>query len=517
MKKILFFSIAIFCVSNVFAQLRGQQQENKNPLLNQSFWKGKPDLATVKTAFEKEKFNFKDVTAGEDPLNLAINNEAGIDIIKYLEDQPGVDLQRGIHEGRTYLHSAASKGYAEAIDCLLKKGADMYYKDAHDQTALTYSAFVNSISLATIEAFVNNGLDVNRKYTSKNDANILLLAAGADKDMRITDYLVSKGVSLHSTDKSGNTAFNYAAKQGNVDVLKGFLSKGVKYNDNALFMAAEGPFRSTNKIDVFKYLVDEVKINPLVTNKAGQNVLHLIATKQGQDDIITYFINKGVDINKVDSGGNTPFMGIAGSKNIEMISALLPKVKNINAVNNKGDVALSNAVKSSNAEIVALLIKSGANVKTKNKEGKTLAYSLIDAYRGAGGRGGFGGGNNAGTQVNPADEFAAKLNVLKANGLDVTAPQKDGSTLYHIAAAKNDLALLKSLSGLGIDINAKNGEGMTALQKVALLAKTDEILKYLISIGADKTIKTEMGETAYDLAKGNGFLTKDNVSVDFLK
>ena len=143
-----------------------------------------------------------------------------------------------------------------------------------------------------------------------------------------------------------------------------------------------------------------------------------------------------------------------------------------------------------------------------DKEGNNLAYSLVQSHRA--GRGGFnrGGGN---------DGLADKLQLLKSNGLDVAAPQKNGSTLYHIAASKNDMVALKALSGLGIDINAKNSEGLTALQKATLVAKNDEVLKYLISLGADKTIKTDMGETAYDLAKDNEFLTKANVSIDFLK
>lgn len=63
----------------------------------------------------------------------------------------------------------------------------------------------------------------------------------------------------------------------------------------------------------------------------------------------------------------------------------------------------------------------------------------------------------------------------------------------------------------------KNTEGLTALQKAALISKDDSILQYLLSIGAKKDITTDMGETAYDLAKDNAYLQKNNISVDFLK
>lgn len=479
-----------------------------NQLTKRDFWQNKPDLATVKADYKG--FDFSKVQTGDDPLSMAINNDASIEVIRFLADQPGIDFKRGIHEGRTYLHSAASKGNAEACDYLLKKGSDIYYADAHGQTALTYAGFMGKMTLPVLEAFVKNGLDVKKKYESKDDANIWLMGVGGDKDMAITNYLVAKGVSLQSTDKSGNTAFDYAAKYGNIAALKALLQKGVKHTDNALFMAAAGPFRSANKIDVFQYLVEELKINPAATNASGQNVLHLIAPKQNQGDIIAYFFNKGVDINQVDKQGNTPFISAAGNKSVETVAQLLPKVKDINAANAQGVTALMTAMKSATAEVVDLLIKNGANINAIDKEGNGQSFYLMESYGGLGGRGGRGSANSL-------NDFSAKVKILQAKGFNFAAPLKDGNTLYHIAIAKNDVAVLKQLSPLGIDVNAKNKDGLTALHKAAMLSKNDEMLKYLISLGADKHTKTAYNETPYQLAEENSFINKDRAALEFLK
>lgn len=57
----------------------------------------------------------------------------------------------------------------------------------------------------------------------------------------------------------------------------------------------------------------------------------------------------------------------------------------------------------------------------------------------------------------------------------------------------------------------------TVLHKAVLVAKNDTVIQYLLSIGAKKDIITNFGETPYQLAKENEFLTKNNVSIDFLK
>lgn len=525
----------IFTAALLFAALNAGAQVSA--LLDREFWANKPDVTAVKSELAKG-FDFKNLAGTTDPILLAMNSDAPIEVIRLLIDQPGVDLKRTLMEGRIYLHVAAQKNNVQVADYLLAKGSDMDFLDANHHTALSFAAFNTHLSPAMVDVFVKHGLDIQQKYPEKDGANLLLLAVGYDKDLSTTDYLVSKGLSINSTDNSGNTVFNHAAKIGDIDVLKGLLKRGAKYTPEALFSAAQGTYRSANKIDVYKYLVDDLKIDPLITDKEGRNVLHYVVRKQNQDDVIDYFFKKGVDINKADSEGNTPFMGATGIKSVGVISSMLPKVKTINAVNNKGESALTNAVKSANAEVVALLLKNGADVNIVDEGGHNLAYIAVDAYRGAGGRGGFGGrggaapggasqqgaggsfggGNrNAAVQAPPQDDLAAKLKVLKENGLDLTVSSSDGSTLYHLAVTKDDLALLKKISSLGIDINAKDSEGLTVLHKAAMLAKNDEILRYLVSVGAKKDVETTFGETAYDLAGENELLKQANIPVDFLK
>lgn len=509
--KPLLLVATLFVGQHLFAQ-------DKNSLLDQAFWKNNPSIDQIKEEIAKGNNPLGDTTAGGfDPATTAILAGAPTEDVKFLLEQKGINVNRGTHDARTYVFWAAMKGDITLIDYLAKRGALFNLEDSHGATPLSFIAG-RQTDPKIYDVLISYGADIHKKY--KDGANLLLTVIPNDKDLKLTDYLISKGLSLNSTDDFGNTAFNYAAKTGNIDNLKELLKRGVKYTDNALIMASEGSFRSANKLDVYEYLIG-LGIKPTVKGSNGENVLHNIAKKDGQSDIIQYFISKGVDVNQQDKDGNTPFINAAGSdKNVSDIELLLTKVKNINLKNKSGESALALAVKGNTSEVVTLLLNKGADANTKDAAGNGLPYYLVQSVRGRRG-GGLGGpqagGRGQGGPTERKDDFAEKLQLLQSKNVNFAAAQGGGNTLYHLALAKNDLNLLKKVSNLGININAKNDEGLTVLQKAALTAKDDSILQYLVTLSADKKITTDMDETAYDLAKDNKYLKGNNVSIEFLK
>ncbi|WP_312823323.1 ankyrin repeat domain-containing protein [Epilithonimonas sp.] len=493
MKKILFTS---------FILLGMLFQAQKNTLLNADFWKAKPDVEKVKAEINQGNNPYEFNSNAFDPTALSINNRSSTDVIIYLLEK-AKSVDQLTHDGRTYLHWAAMSGNKEVISYLLKKGYNPNKYDTKGFTPISFAAYFGLANAEIYDLFFRNGVDPKTKYN--NDANILLLAIGNDKDGSLEKLFLSKGLSLDSKDNKGRTAFDYATSFGNIDILKSLRTKNIKATDYALINAASGTRTNTNGLPVYQYLLDDLKLNPKTTNEDGATALQIIARKPNQKEIIDYLINKGVDPNQKDADGNNALIIAAGGRDINNIKAILPKIKDINATNAKGESALTEAVKSSSAETIALLLDNKANINIKDIKGNDLAYHIIQAYNPAGGRG------------NAKDDLTEKMELLKSKGINFSTPQADGNTLLHLAIAKNNLDLLKKLEPYKIDVNAKNKESMTALHKAALIAKNDEILKYLISLGAKKDIKTEFDETAYDLASENEYLKKNNTSIEFLK
>jgi len=505
MKKTFTLAFALLTPFFVSAQ-------QKNTLLEQSFWKKYPDAATVQAEIAKGNNPTEYNDRSFDPVVLAINNDAPNATIKFLLEQPGNTVNKSTHDNRIYLHWASGKGNVEIIEHLIAKGSDLTLEDSHGALPITAAASNGVTNTAVYEAFFKAGVDPKKKYT--NGTNLLLMAIPFDKKLTLTNYFVTKGMSLKDVDKDGSTAFDYATKTGNLTLLKSILDKGVKPTDNALLIAAQGSRRDANTLETYKYLIEDLKLNPTATNHEGQNVLHFLVTKPKQTEIISYFISKGVDANKSDNDGNTPLLiAASGKESYGTLEQLIPLTKNINAQNKKGESALTKAIQSGTTETAILLLEKGADINVLDKDENNLGFYLIDSYRPQTGMG--RGPENV--TVAKQDPFDVKTKLLQDKGLNLSTPQKDGNTLYHFAVAKNDLTLLKKIADLNIDVNAKNKDGLTALHKAAMISKNDTLLKYLLSIGAKKDITTDFDESPYALAKENESLTKNKTDLEFLK
>tara|TARA_R110002051_G_scaffold269806_2_gene330093 strand:- start:23208 stop:24728 length:1521 start_codon:yes stop_codon:yes gene_type:complete len=487
----------------LFVNFVGIAQE-KNELLDRNFWKTNPDVATVKqkiaegndpVAFDSNSF---------DATTLAITSKADTEVVKYLLSLDGNGVDKKTHDSRIYLHWASYAGDVELVKYLLENGASVTALDSHRYTPLTFGANAGLTTPEIYNAFEAKGVNLSEEK-NEHGANLLLLAAPSLKSAKELDFFLDKGLALDSSDKDGNGIFNYASKKGNIDFLKLLIEKGVDYKSlnnnggNAFMFASQGGRGFNNGLPVYTYL-KSLGLEPNIVETSGSTPLHLLASGNKDVAIFELFLNAGADVNQADEEGNTPFLNAAARNELAMVQLLAKNLNDVNATNNSGENALMLASHDNTADVVDFLIEKGANVNAQDAIGNTSAYFLAESY----------------TKRN-ADAFDAKLALLKSKGLKLNAVQGEGNTLYHVAAKKNDLELLKKVSEFNIDVNAKNDEGMTALHIAAMKAENDMLLKFLLAKGADAQSKTDFEETVYDLASENEMLQKKNTSLTFLK
>ena len=492
-----------------FLMAFGFGNAQNNTLLNGSFWKNNPTVESVKTEIAKGNNPAEQNGGFHDPVTMAINSKASNEVIQFLLAQKGNGVDKKTHHSRIYLQWAAAGGNLELVKYLLAKGSDIHYKESHGADAIQYAAQGGNKNIAVYDALIKAG--ANAKIKDEDGATLMMFTIANDEDLKLVDYWTSKGLSIKDKDNYGRTLADYAAKLGNIKIIDQLAAKGVKPTDQAFFFATQGSRSKQNGVEVYQALANQYGLKTNAISPTGATLLHSLVRRPNMD-IINFVLSKGVDVSKVDNEGNTALMVASFGQDVNLLQTLLSKAQNINSINEKGESALTNAIANGSAEVVSFLIKNGADTKVIDKDGNNLVYYWFNSFKPTQeGRPGQAASQGVG------DDFNEKLTLLKNAGLDVKEPQKNGNTLLHIAVAKDNLSLVKKAVELGVNINAQDADGNTALHKAALTAKNDKLLKELVVLGINKDLKTEFEETAFDLAKENEFLTNNKVSIDFLK
>lgn len=487
--------------------LYAQSSSANNTLLSPRFWAGKPPLTLVEEAVSQGHNPAAYNARMMDPVTLAINADAPLEVIAYLIAQEGNTLSKQTHHFRTYLHWAAARGNTALVEYLISQGADVAALDEHGNSPLFYAVGNGLRNRELTEVFRKAGYPLTTR--NKAGATLMMLSIASDHNLEYASYLSEYGLRLSDQDSVGATLVDYAAREAHIPHLRALMGRGLEATKNALRMAAQGTRRKANDLSVFQYLIEEVGLNPHVKTQDGATLLHLVASKPNAADIAPYLMACGVSPKATDANGNNALMVAAGGRSIPLIEQLLPHT-DIAATNDRGESALTFAVKSGSAKVLRLLLSRGADHTIRDTRGYNLGYYWAQHYRSS-----MPTFAASGQEV--VDEFALKLATLQEIGLNLAQPQHDGTTLYHYAASRGNLALINAVAHLGIDPNQMNDEGLTALHKAALTSHDTTILKRLIELGADKRKLTDLGETAYELALENDYLKRAGADISFLK
>ena len=478
--------------------------QRDNVLIDREFWKAQPSVQQVQEAIDQGNDPAELNRSAFDPLVYAILEKTSIDVIKLLLSQEGNEVNKLTHDGRTYIFWAAYKNNLELMKYLLSAGALTDIIDEHGYSLLNFSAVTGQKNLELYDFIIANGANPLTE-TNNDGANALLLLFPHLESTEMVDYFIGHGLTLDDRDDLENGAFYYAARGGNVAMLKWLIEQGIDYrflnteNGSAFIAAAEGRRGHTNSLETFQYLT-EIGLEASIITLSGQTPLIAYAARGEDPAVVEYLIDQGNLLDYADKDGNNALMRAAKYNKIEIVNALLSGSKMINSANNKGETALMMAVERNAPAVVDRLLQSSADPTLRDKAGNNLGFYLVKSF-----------------DPKNLSVFESKWSLLREYGFSLTLSQDNGNTLYHLSAIYGKKHLFRVASELGLDINAKNKEGMTALHIAAMKTASVTTLTDLIELGANTSLTTEFDEDVYLLASENELLTEQGADLNFLK
>ncbi|CAG7816023.1 unnamed protein product [Allacma fusca] len=275
--------------------------------------------------------------------------------------------------GRTPLHLAAASGHVEAVELLLKKGADVEVCD-FQQKATPLMCAAGCGSLPVVEMLLTHGANVNAGFESGKTA---LHWAVQAESVGCVKKLLESGALQNPPAAYSETALHVAASIGHLECLQLLIEHGgdvtlIKGNSRstALHLAAwEG------NIDCMRYLL-RYGASHASQDARGQTPLHISAASD--TDATALLLSVGADPHLRDSNGRTPLHCAVGrgSRAAECVRLLIDAQAEVNAQDCYGYTPLHLAAVNESSGCASILLNNGGDTTAKTKAG-TSALSLL--------------------------------------------------------------------------------------------------------------------------------------------
>ncbi|HVI59707.1 MAG TPA: ankyrin repeat domain-containing protein [Luteimonas sp.] len=357
--------------------------------------------------------------------------------------------------GRSALHEAAFAGHADIVSALVDAGADVQARDAAGRTPLLEAA--RGGRLAALEALVAARADAAAVDAEDRDA--LLLACTAElASSPLVRRLLELGVDAGRADAQGRRAIDHAAAAGRWSLVAA-LDPDYPLPASVAGDAAAGdsPPPDRAPLSLLREALREDRFD------GHERLLSLLSPRELgglllDDEAplstarIEWLLDHGADAEVPDARGDTPVFAL-----LALGPAGLPALQ--------------------------LLLRRGASPG------------------GAGGLARFLEACASGDQAGRALEQCA-LDLLGA-GADPYAAAPSGDPPLALAVRLGWMRLLERLVECGVDLDARDAHGMTALHLCAALSR-EAALKLLVRAGASPAVRAADGQTPLGVALSGG-------------
>jgi uncharacterized protein len=464
----------------------------------------------------------------------------GLPACRWLVALTALTLTAGLNETR--LEQALKAGDKEAVKFLLKQGADVNAADPDGTTPLHWAA--NTGDTETVQLLLRAG--ANPKARNRYGATPLSLAAGT-ANAAVIDLLLKAGADPAATLPNGQTILMTAARTGNPEAVKLLINRGsdvnareATYGETALMWASAenhpGAVQAlldhgadiNARSNELKFAQDRFGLEGVTTIlPRGHWTALMYAARQGSLEAARTLLEAGADRNLADPDGTTALVLAIINGHYDTAALLAEHGADPNIADTAGMAALYAAVdmntlgevygrparpshdKLTALDLIGVLLAHGADPNTQ-----LLTPTLTRAH--TPGESTLAEGSTPLMRA-ARNSDAAAMRLLLEHGADPSITQKNQTTALMLAAGlgrgqgvfakdyateKQMLEGVKVLVARGVDVNAINDKGQTAMHFA--VRASDDIVRYLAAHGARLDVKDKQGRTPLDAALGMG-------------
>jgi len=463
--------------------------------------------------------------AGDVPIATAAMNRDTTAIRALIAKK--VDVNAMGSDGTPALHWIVRAGDVDTARLLIQAGADAKLANRLGVTPLSLAAANGDAPM--IRLLVEAGADANGMDIAGETP---LMSAARSGVVAAVDVLLEKGAVIDAKDRSTQqTALMIAVRENRGPVVTRLIAGGAQI-DAKTRVGATPNWVLPNSVPGFGHGIGIVRggLPPRGSRgpiPGGMTPL-LYATRDGRLDIVRDLLAARADIEQTDPNGITPLISAITNNHPGVARFLIDRGANIQTTDWYGRTALWAAIETRNMDVdnasfengidrapfldlITLLLDKGAAPNIRMKEVPPIRRSFL-RVTGSLSWVDFTGQTPFVTAALAGD--VAVMRLLVAHGADPKIPTFDGTTALMAAAGVNWvfdqtydqgpaqlLAAVKLCYELGLDVNAINSMGLTALHGAANRG-SDDIIAFLAEKGARLDVKDKEGRTPLMWAEG---------------
>ena len=402
-----------------------------------------------------------DINSGEADGTRALHWAAHQDNLPMAELllSAGADVDAANEYGVTALHLACTNQGEQMVGLLLNSGANPDAALWNGESVLMSCARTGAA--AAVEALLAKGADSGLREKVRNQTALMWAAAEGHGD--VTRILVDSGADTKARSTAGYTPLLYAARSGDLETALALLDGGADPNE--------------------------------ATAQHGNTLL--VAAASGHEPISLLLLKRGADPNSADENGITALHysaanGFAALNGVRYDPVYRRIPQNM--------PQLADALLTAGANPDARIVKShrlGPDGSPFDMEGATpfllAAISAdIDLMRLF---------NAHGADQNIVAEGGTTALMAAARAACTGACAFKGGNKANDQDIEQAYQAVKTVIEMGIDINAKNDDGQTAMHMAAFTG-ADRVVRYLADNGAEINVVDNYGETPWSMASG---------------